>query len=278
MKDKASTNDPGDRVAYAKTMRADHAEAFEITDELIGLGEAFLRTVDVHRDDGLAIVKGTILLRLISGLEALSLLVSYGYYSEALGQKRSLLEALARLAALSKDPSLFDEYLMQDQLNRLKIIDDIIESRRSWPADMPRIPPDDELLSKRREIEAHIDEYNKSAPRKLRDIKTFDWAAKGKVDHLFLGHYTISSQALHHAPRDMERRLVIVDDKLLGISVGPEAGDVETLLLDSCKLVFVGLQWFAESIGLEVPAEIHALYERHQQICERLAAEAMGTP
>ena len=47
------------------------------------------------------------------------------------------MEALARLAALSKKPELLDEYLMQDALNRKRIISDILEFCRDWEAEIP---------------------------------------------------------------------------------------------------------------------------------------------
>jgi hypothetical protein len=276
-----STHSPtsrNERAQFAERLATVHQEILEITDNLIDAGERFVSTISIHKDDGLSIVKACLVLRLLSGLGALRLLAINGYYTEALGQKRSLMEALARLAALSKDRSLFDEYLMQDELNRAKIIADIIEFRRDWGPEIPRDPPDEELARTLAEIQAHIDDYNRASARRLRDIKTFDWAAKGQIAHLLLGDYVISSQSLHHAPRDLERRLVIVDEDLVGVSIGPETGNIDHLLLSACKLVFVGLQWFAESIEQEVPADIEHLYAHCEEVYGRYADAAIGDP
>lgn len=263
------------RIEHEAAMRAEHGEIFQILDGLAGNIETFLQTLAIKREDGLGVIKSSLLLRLATGLEALGLLAARGYYTEAVGQKRSLMEALARLAALSKKSDLLDEYLMQDELNKVKIVNDVIEFRKAWTPDIPRVPPDEELHETLKVIHQRIDEYNKNARRKLRDIKTFDWAKFGEVEHLFHGHYPISSQALHHAPRDLERRFVVKDDELIGIAIGPEPGDVPALLLEACKFVFVGVQWFAVSVGLEVPEEINALYQTHTDAYERLADEAL---
>lgn len=264
------------RKACAEEALARHAQSFDVADKLALYGEEFLGSLEIRSSDGLKIVMGCLTLRLLSGLEALCLLAVHGYYTEAMGQKRSLMEGLARLAALSKNPDLFDEYLMQDSLNRVKLLKDIIRFRRDWDPDIPREPPDAEILATIAEIHEKIDAYNENAPRKLRDINTFDWAAKGKVDPLFFGHYTIASQSLHHAPRDLERHLVRTGDDLTAISIGPESGDTDFLVLSSCKFVFVGLQWFAESLGIEVPEKINDLYKHYEQVFGELAEAAIG--
>ena len=110
-----------DRRRFLATIRSEHADCYEISDKLAGLGQEFVEGLRIQSSDGLSIVKSCLLLRLISGFEVVCMLASNGFYTEAVGQKRSVMEALARLAALSKEPSLFDEYLMQDSLNRLKI-------------------------------------------------------------------------------------------------------------------------------------------------------------
>ena len=46
--------------------------------------------------------------------------------------------------------------------------------RTPWDDDMPRIPSDDELETTIAEVKAKIDQYNLTAPRKLRMIDSFD--------------------------------------------------------------------------------------------------------
>lgn len=269
-------NTPFDRVQHAEEVRSAYAEVFEQSAALTQLSRNLLGGVELAPQDGCLLVKGTLLLRHITALEAMTLLLAQGFYTEALVQNRSLLEALARLSALCKKPELFDEYVMQDQLNRKRLFRDIIQFRESWTADMPKEPSDEELITMSLEVEKEIESHKKTTNKKLRVIKTLDWADIGGVTHLLLGQYVIASQAVHHAPRDLERRYIVEDDELVGISMSAEPGLVQKLLFDSNKLVFVAVQWFSESIGVEVPEPINDLYQRHTDAYEKLAERELG--
>lgn len=59
----------------------------------------------------------------------------------------------------------------------------------------------------------------------------------GGVTPLLLGQYVIASQAVHHAPRDLERRYIVEDESLVGISLG--------LSLDMEKNYYlIRINWF----------------------------------
>src|SRR5690606_6011567 len=98
-----------------------------------------------------------------------------------------------------------------------------------------RDPSDDELLKQLDTIQASLDEFRERSGRKAREVKTFDWAQIGRVDHLLFGHFVISSEALHFSPKSLERLLVIKGERLSGIRIGPEDEDLDHLILTSCK-------------------------------------------
>jgi hypothetical protein len=264
----ASTSE---RSEFSNMALRDNRAYFKIAHDLIALGESYIGQLDVKGNEGLDVVRCCLLARLFSGLGALCLLAARDYYTEALGQQRGLMEALARLTALCKKPALFDEYLMQDSINRLKVLKDLQKFREDWNEDIPREPSDDEVARSIADIDKEIETYNTTHSRKLRDIKSFEWAAAGEVVHLFYGYYPIASQALHHSPRDLERRLILSGEDVVGISVGPEEGDIAHLLLSSCKFVFVGLQWFAQATERELPTQVDELYTKFNETYEQKA-------
>lgn len=261
------------REKYETERRAEHAEVFGIVDALVEQVERYLLAMEIKSDDGLNIVNASLLLRLATGLEAASILASRGYYTEAASQVRGLMEAMVRLAALCKQPSLLDVYIMQDKLNRERILEDTLDFRKSWSADVPRNPPDEQITLELDKVKQAIGEYNARAEEALRAIKVFEWAKIGGVEHLIFGHYPILSQAVHHAPRDLERRFVVEQGDLCGIIVGPELGDIPYLLFVACRFVFVGFQWFNTSNGLQVPEGVDALYRKYEDAFARFAEE-----
>lgn len=264
------------RQKTREILQARHAEVFQVLQRLAELGESFLVSLEVGANEQNKLIPICLLVRQISGLRALGLLAESGFYTEALGHQRCLMEALARIAALAEKPELLDDYLTQDLLNRKRLIEDIRSFRGDWPDDLKRDPSDDELLKQLDTIQVSLDEFRERSGRKAREVKTFDWAQIGRVDHLLFGHFVISSEALHFSPKSLERLLVIKGERLSGIRIGPEDEDLDHPILTSCKYVFVGIERLAHILGVDVPGEIADLYRNYETLFERRAKTAIG--
>lgn len=264
------------RQKTSEILQERHAEPFQVLQRLADLGEAFLVGVDVGANEPNKLIPICLLVRQISALRALGLLAASGFYTEALGHQRCLMEALARIAALAEKPELLDDYLAQDLLNRKRLIEDIRSFRGDWPDDLKRDPSDDELLDQLETIQTSLDEFRERSGRVAREVKTFNWAQIGKVEQLLFGHFVIASEALHFSPKSLERLLVTKDKHLSGIRIGPEGEDLDHLLLTSCKYVFVGIERLAHILGIDVPGDIEDLYRNYETIFERRAEAAIG--
>lgn len=264
-----------DRGSFETESRVRYAHIFRIVDSLVEHVEAYLPTLGIKGGDGLNIVKVSLLLRLATGLDAARTLASRGFHTEATSQVRGLMEAMVRLTALCKQPSLLDDYIMQDELNRAKILVDILSFRKSWDANVPRNPSDEEIAAMLDQVKQTIRGYDERSGKTLREIKVFDWAKIGGVEDLIFGQYPIMSQAVHHAPRDLERRFVIEQGDLASIIIGPEPGNVPYLLFVACKFVFVGFHRFVESAGLKMPDAVEVLYHEYNDAFGRLADEGL---
>jgi hypothetical protein len=105
---------------------------FENADALATAIETFLTTVRIPVGDALGIVRASMVMRMSYALEAVSLLAGRGYFTEATAQLRSLMEAAVKLTALIAEPDLLKEYTMQDELNRKRIFNHILELRSGW--------------------------------------------------------------------------------------------------------------------------------------------------
>src|SRR5690606_19061450 len=235
--------------------------------------------LSVHENDPHQIISTCLLIRQISGLRSLCLLAVNGFYTEAIGHQRGLMEALTRITALAKKPDLLHDYLAQDALNRNKLLDDILSFRSDWTPDMPREPSDEELRERIAESQAWLEELRNTHGRRARDVKTFDWAQTGGVAHLLFGRFVMASEALHFSPKSLERLLITDGDQLKVVRIGPEDEDLDHLILSSCKYVFVGIQSLANTLAVAVPDDIDALYRRYETLYERRANEALdATP
>lgn len=273
----APHSDPvNDRAGCIELMLTRHAETLAIARTLAANGEGFIAGLDIYENDPHRLIPTCLLIRQISGLRSLCLLAVNGFYTEALGHQRSLMEALARITALASTPDLLDDYLAQDILNRQKLLNDILSFRSDWGPDMQRDPSDEELKDEVAEAEVWLGRFKDTHGRKARDIKTFDWAQTGGVAHLLFGRFVISSEALHFSPKSLEHLLVTDGDRIDAVRLGPEDKDIDHLILSSCMYVFVGIQRLANFLGVAVPDNIDEHYRRFMLIYEQKADEAQG--
>lgn len=257
-------------------MLSRHAESLDIARTLAAMGEGFIAGLSIHEDDPHQLIPTCLLVRQISGLRSLCLLAVNGFYTEAIGHQRGLMEALTRITALAEKPDLLHDYVAQDILNRNKLLGDILRFRNDWTPDMLREPSDEEVLEQMEDTQAWLDEFKNTHERRARDIRTFDWAQTGGVAHLLFGRFVMASEALHFSPKSLERILVMEGDQLKAVRIGPEDEDLDHLVLSSCKYVFVGIQSLANTLAAAVPDDIDALYGRFEALYEQKANEALG--
>lgn len=257
-------------------MLSRHAESLDIARTLSTMGEGFIAGVNIDNNDPHRLIPACLLIRQISGLRSLCLLAINGFYIEALGHQRGLMEALTRITALAEKPDLLHDYLAQDVLNRNKLLGDILSFRQDWTPDMPKDPSDEELREKMEASKAWLEEFRNTHGRSARDIKTFDWAQTGGVAHLLFGRFVIASEALHFSPKSLDRLLITDGNELKAIRIGPEEENIDHLVLSSCKYIFAGIQSLARIFGAAVPDDIDVLYERFETLYEQKAREELG--
>lgn len=257
-------------------MLSRHAETLDIARTLSTMGERFIGKLEIDTNDLLQMLPTCLLIRQISGLRSLSLLAVNGFYTEALGHQRSLMEAVARITALIENHDLIHDYLAQDVLNTNKLIADILNFRSDWGPDMPREPSDNDLRERLTTGQSWLEGFQRDHGRKAREVKTFDWAQTGGVARLLFGRFVIASEALHYSPKSLDHLIVTDGGRIKAIRIGPEDKDIDHLILSSCRYVFVGIQSLANSLSLSVPDEIDALYQRFNALYERKANDACG--
>lgn len=256
-------------------MLSRHAESVDIARTLAATAEGFIAGFDFRENDPHRLIPTCLLIRQISCLRSLCLLAVNGFYTEAIGHQRGLMEALTRITALAERPDLLQDYLAQDALNRDRLLNDILSFRSDWTPDIHREPSDEELRERIAENDTLLEQFRNKNGRKARDVKTFDWAQTGGVAHLLFGRFVIASEALHFSPKSFEHLLVTDGDQLKAVRIGPEDEDLDDLLLSSCKYVFVGIQSLANILAVAVPDDIDALYRRYEAFYERRANEAL---
>lgn len=264
------------RGACIDDMLSRFAEPLDLARALSERAEAFVSEQPVVESDPHRLIATCLLLRLASGLRSLCLLAVNGFYTEALGHQRCLMEALTRIAALAQEPDLLIDYFAQDVLNDVKLREDILRFREDWPKDVPREPSDEELRHKISEHREWLATFKEANGRNARDIKTFDWALSGGIEHLLLGRFVMASAALHCSPKSLEHLFVMEGEHIASLRTGPSREDIDHLILSSCKYVFVGIERTAKILAINVPEDVKVLHDQFEALFEQRAAAALN--
>lgn len=141
--------------------------------------------------------------RLISSLDAMCVLASFGFVTEARVVHRTMLDSASRLIALCKDPELFFEFLAQDPRDRIRGIDDLRSLRKLVPPDGTG-PTDAQIDAVEAEAKAELAELERTVGRALKKKNDFEWAKAAGIEAVFWAHYALHSQAVHHSPRAIQ--------------------------------------------------------------------------
>ena len=211
--------------------------------------------------------------RAVSGTEALVTLAASGFLIEADIVFRSNLEALFRLAALVEEPKLLSRYLGEDYPRRRRAMGDLRELLSGIDPRPPGAPSDCDIDNAIREIEQEAKEFQDTHDvAKLREVKTWDWVVAGGQFDFFFGKYLMHSNVVHHAARDLERRIDVREDGqgLKAIYMGIEQESPVEIVLDGLLLLARCIDKFAKAVDEEVS---DALREARAELDKRFDVE-----
>jgi len=219
-------------------------------------GEGLVAQAKVPLGAPLETVRAILLLRMISGVDAICMLTAFGFITEAKTVHRSLVDALIRLRGLCKQPDLLYEYLAQESTDNTRLLEDFKQFQGKW-GEPKESPTDAEVEAELNKAVAHRRTLEVEAGRELKKMNEWKWAIAGEIQEIFWAHYALRSQSVHHSPRDLNRHLVENEKgEVYGILYGPERERPTQLILDATKALTLGMDAFADAAGVAISEEL----------------------
>lgn len=226
-------------------------------DIIVEEGRKIVFGLNLHNNDRQGIARALLLIRMLNHLESISRLCELGYETEAMILHRSMVEALLRVAGLTRSPDISDDYWGQYLLQRQGMYQDLKTFLCAGIAGVPVTPADVQL--KLDEVNTQISEWEKRQGRPLKPISANKWAQLGNTEDLFYLRYRLGSLPVHHAPQDLARHVVEGEDGWIkNLLAGPENHDIESLLRDSADIAAMALSVTANGLGMELSDELAA--------------------
>ncbi len=169
--------------------------------------------------------------------------------TEALTQRRGMLEALFVLGALWQKPEIVEDYINNDILRRRDIYLNIQKSSKKSREAVSNFISEDEL----NEIIKDLQEKSKN----IKYLSVKKYSCEAKLYDLFLTDYSILSEAAHHVTKDLERHIEIDDkDEIKSLIWGPENCKPVEILFPSVDHMLKAIHIVGNIFNLDTEGEL----------------------
>lgn len=187
--------------------------------------------------------------RISTSFQAIIILSERGMLTEALTQRRGMLEALFVLGALWQKPEIVEDYINNDILRRRDIYLNIQKSSKKSREAVSNFISEDEL----NEIIKDLQEKSKN----IKYLSVKKYSCEAKLYDLFLTDYSILSEAAHHVTKDLERHIEIDDkDEIKSLIWGPENCKPVEILFPSVDHMLKAIHIVGNIFNLDTEGEL----------------------
>ena len=264
-----------DRSDWTTKARTLHAQAFSLAEEAVSEAREILAQRTPADEEHLALACALLFRRVITGVEAIILLIERGFCIEARIQSRSVLEALCRLGALCRDPQLLEQYYAQGFLARIRMAKDLLQLRETVKDAMTGTEPTVEQVEAIiAEAQEKIDAVNLKRDKKDKvshEMQSHEWAKSGGMLQHFWAQYAGLSQSVHHSLQDLEWHLEFEDGNrkqpASGFHVGPDQRPPSRpVLIDTIFSLYTAAKEYSTLRKIEMSWRLTEVFEASVKI------------
>lgn len=242
--------------AVISDIRSAFSNLYDLCDELNKLCHATLFKVDAHNEEPQELLVATLYLRIKSSFQAVVILTERGMIPQAKVILRSVLEALFTLCALSKKAELCDIYMLADQIKRLKQINKF----RMLKSGLPKEAREAEIIKLQQELKEDIEK------RKIKTLSVEQWAREAGQHDIYLSAYTVLCDPVHTGVKELERYLVLDEEKITELKWGPDTDDLEIVLSANIEFMLVALKATCDLFKIDEEEAINNLHDKLKAI------------
>lgn len=243
------------RSNWMEGNRGHFAATFDMVGTMIVQAEEILKSAPILTDQK-SLATALLFKRVLSGSEAMTILVSYGFSTQARVQHRSVIEALLKLGAICEDLSAYNDFVAQQGISKRTQAQDMLRLREAAHLAENEEPTVAQITGL---LNLAIDELSRYATnanvKSIRKMESYDWATRANLTRFFWGHYARRSDTTHHSILDLSRDLVRnTDNVAVGINLGPDNEDPTELLTDAGEAVRIAVEKLQKLVSFELPA------------------------
>lgn len=206
---------------WIQRIRNAHPSFFALAGEVNKYCQSAMYTFEVHNKDKQEVLVSTLYIRALNNYQAAILLAERGLMPQSRVLVRAMIEALFSLCAIAKSEKYANEFILEDQRNRLRFLNKYRQLHGGLPPDVNR----EEVEALQQELQEDI------KTSEIKKKSTEQWSIDAEMHDWYLTAYSVLSESVHSKVKDLERYLVLNDEnEITEFRWGPDDHDIESIL------------------------------------------------
>lgn len=193
---------------FQESTLASFNQFFTLSRDVCSFARAKILQLRWDNTDGQKVLSCCLFSKILNGVETTYVLSTYGLTHEGRVILRSVLEGFFYLRATVSDAAFVKEYILADELNRLKLMEAAKKHNRPPFLDIRKYATDEVIRAQREKIKK----------QKIKELNLWNIAQKLGLQHIYDSLYRLLSTDIHASVRSLEQYM----------RTGA-TGDVETL-------------------------------------------------
>lgn len=249
---------------WISEVRARDPQWFTLAEAVNDFSHKLLLKLEPRKDDGREIISTMLYKRVLSAFQAVVLLGERGMHTEALIQRRGMLEALFVLGAMWRQPAIVNDYIKNDDHRRRDLYKNIKKTSKGAREHLFSWISDAELDEQIRKLEA--------ATKGIRYLSVEAFAQAAQLHGLYLTDYSILSEAAHHVSKDLERQLHLdKNDEIESLIWGPEPEEPFRLMFPTVDNMLLAIHAVAQIFSMDVDDRLKTFSRQLQMLTDEHA-------
>jgi hypothetical protein len=227
---------------------------FSLSREVCGFARAKLLQLKWDSADGQKVLSCCLFSKILNGVETSHILSTYGLTHEGRVILRSVLEGFFYLRATVSDAAFVKEYILADELTRLKLMEAARKHDRPPFLDINKYATDEVIRAQREKIKT----------QNIKELNLWNIAQKLGLQHIYDSLYRLLSTDIHASVRSLEQYMrTEATGDVESVDWGPQTEDVDQNLTMGIDTLVRSLECmdnlFHIGLGLELKTYIKQL-------------------
>lgn len=243
-------------------IRNAHREFFALTDEVNEYCQKAMYKLEAHKENKQEVLVSTLYIRTLNNFQASVLLAERGMMPQCRVLVRAMIEALFSLCAIARSEKYADDFILEDQKNRLRFLNKLRQLHGGVPPDSNK----EEVESLEQQLKEEIGAGG------IKEKSTEQWSKDAGMHDWYLTAYSVLSTSVHSKVKDLERYLALNDkDEIAEFRWGPEDHNIEEILMTSVQGMLTALNYARSLFKQRQESQVTEFQERlNSLVKERL--------